>query len=94
MTSWRGGGGFDSWSYKNYDINTPPRAQHTSTYRQHWDESPSPQGTKHHDHDLPSTSSQTTNILTASNSLASRFHTTSQQQHGVRNTNWLADLLT
>ncbi|CAL1161288.1 unnamed protein product, partial [Cladocopium goreaui] len=38
------------------DDHTPtpvsePRAQHTSTYRQHWGEPPSPQGTKHYDYD-------------------------------------------
>ena len=56
MTSWRGSGGsYDSWQLKHYNINTPPRAQHTGTPHSHWEEPQSPHGTKRCDRDLPNT---------------------------------------
>ena len=57
MSSWRGkgSGNYDSWAYKHYNVNTPPRAQHTATHTQNWEEPPSPHGTKHYDRDLPNT---------------------------------------
>ena len=57
MTAWRGSmGPYDSWHSKQYQVNTPPRAYqaHTHTQHQHWNEPPSPQGTKRYDRNLPS----------------------------------------
>ena len=55
MTSWRGSmRPYDSWHSKQYQVNTPPRAFQAHTQHQHWNEPPSPQGTKRYDRNLPS----------------------------------------
>ena len=55
MTSWRGSmRPYDSWHSKQYQVNTPPRTFQAHTQHQHWNEPPSPQGTKRYDRNLPS----------------------------------------